>query len=379
MLDRPAWVEVDLSAVSHNVKQIKSLLRPGVKLCAVVKADAYGHGAAQVAREALVAGADMLAVAIVAEAIELRRAGFTGAILVMGRVAPEQAIQAAGWGLIATVFSLEDARALSDAGRLLGQRVALHLKIDTGMERLGAAPEDAVRLALAMAELPFVDLEGAYSHFASADSRDLAFAREQLSIFLDVVARIEEKGISLPCKHMANSAATLALPEAQLDMVRPGVILYGLRPSLEMDLPIFALPAMKLKARVSMVKDVGAGLSIGYGRSYYTSRPSRIATLPLGYADGWPRILSGRATVAIGGGRAPIVGRICMDQFMIDVTDLPRVEAGDEVLMFGEGGPSADEIAAHMGSINYEVVCMMGKRLPRLYRNAGGRESGDRS
>jgi alanine racemase len=371
-LDRPAWAEVDLAAIAHNVEGMKSLLDPGVELCAVVKADAYGHGAAPVAERALAAGAKRLAVAIVSEAVELREAGFGAPILVFGCAGRERARDMARLDLAATVYSLDEGRALSEAALSLGKRTKVHLKIDTGMARVGVAWEEAPAMALALSRMPGIELEGAYSHFASADSPDLSFAREQLARFMDALSRIEALGIRVPLRHMANSAAAIALPESRLDMVRPGIILYGLKPSPGMAIPFEPRPAMSLKARVSMVKALGSGVSVGYGRGFFTERPSLVATIPIGYADGWPRRLAGRASVALAGRRAPIVGRICMDQFMVDATGLADARAGDEAVLFGAGGPSIDEVAEALGSINYEVVCGVGKRIPRIYLGGGG-------
>jgi len=372
--DRPAWAEIDLSAIAHNARQYVSRIGPSCALCAVVKADGYGHGAVAAARAALDAGAGSLAVAIASEGIELRAAGFAERLLVMGRTFKEQAARAAGYGLDLAVGSEEEARYLSDAGVEAGTRVAAHLKIDTGMRRLGVPWTGAAALARTIASLPGLRLEGAFSHFASADAADLSFAREQLSRFLEAVASIEEAGLALSVRHIANSAGALALPEARLDMVRVGISLYGLAPSPETSGLADLRPAMRLAARVSALRDVAAGETVGYGRSWEAPRASRIATLPLGYADGWPRALSGRLPVAVAGGKAPIVGRICMDQFMVDATGLDPLREGDEATLFGRGGPSADEVAAALGTINYEVVCMIGKRVPRVYR--GGARAG---
>ncbi|MDP3177561.1 MAG: alanine racemase [Spirochaetaceae bacterium] len=369
MTDRPAWAEVDLSAIAHNARQFTACIGPSCALCAVVKADGYGHGAVAAARAALDAGASYLAVAIASEGIELRAAGFSERLLVMGRTFKEQAARAAGHGLDLAVGSEEEARYLSDAGVETGTRVSAHLKIDTGMRRLGVPWTGAVALARRIASLPGLRLEGAFSHFASADDADLSFAREQLSRFLEAVASIEEAGLALSLRHIANSAGALALPEARLDMVRVGIALYGLAPSPEICGLADLRPAMRLAARVSALRDVAAGETVGYSRAWKAPRASRIATIPLGYADGWPRALSGRLPVAFAGGRAPIVGKICMDQFMVDATGLDSLRSGDEVTLFGRGGPSADEVAAALGTINYEVVCMIGKRVPRVYRD----------
>jgi len=367
MFERSVWAEIDLKAIAHNVHQIKSLLKPKTKFCAVVKADAYGHGAIAVARAVLEAGADMLAVAIVNEALELRRAGFTAPILILGYTPQLQAVQVVAANIQQTVFSLEAAQALSQAAVSLGEKAKVHIKIDTGMTRIGIRPEEAGEFAARLAALPGIAVEGVFSHFATADSSDKSFAKQQFERFQQAVADIEKQGISVPVRHIANSAAILDLPDTQLDMVRAGIILYGLWPSGEVGRTIDLKPAMKFKARVSYVKEVPAGVGISYGCTYVTERFSRIATLPVGYADGWTRLLAGKASVVVKGQRAPLVGRVCMDQCMIDVTAIPEVKQGDEVLLFGGDALPADEVAELLGTINYEVVCMVGKRVPRRY------------
>lgn len=367
MFERPVWAEIDLEAIAHNVRRIKTKVKPGAQFCAVVKADAYGHGAIAVARTVLNNGADRLAVAILNEALELRRAGFTVPILVIGYTPPHQAGIVVDNGIAQTVFSMDVAEALSHAAMTAGKKAKVHLKIDTGMSRIGIKPADAGEFASAVAALPGIEIEGVFSHFATADSEDKTYAWEQFDRFKKALALIEAKGIKIPIRHIANSAATLEMPETHLDMVRPGIILYGLWPSDEVKRDIELKPAMKFKARVSYVKDLPPRVSISYGRTYYTDKDSRIATIPVGYADGWTRLLAGKADVVIGGRRAPLVGRICMDQCMADVTHIPGVKAGDEVLLFGGEGLPVEEVAEKLGTINYEVVCMVSKRVPRYY------------
>lgn len=367
MFERPVWAEIDLDAIAHNVRQIKTKVKPGAQFCAVVKADAYGHGAIAVARTVLNHGADRLAVAILNEALELRKAGFTVPILIIGYTPPGQAGLVVDNDIAQTVFSMEAAQALSGAAMAVGKKAKVHLKIDTGMGRIGVKPSDAGKFAAAVAALPGLEIEGAFSHFATADCKDKGYAWEQFARFKEALAFIDAKGIKVPIRHIANSAASLEMPETHLDMVRPGIILYGLWPSDEVEREVELRPAMKFKAQVSYVKDLSAGRSISYGRTYYTHTDSRIATIPVGYADGWTRLLAGKASVVINGRRAPLVGRICMDQCMADVTHIPAVKPGDEVLLFGGEDLPAEEIAGHLGTINYEVVCMVGKRVPRRY------------
>lgn len=367
MFERPVWAEVNLAAIAHNVRQIKQYIKPTTKVCAVIKADAYGHGTSAVVRTALAAGADYLGVAILNEAIDLRRDGVTVPILVLGYTPPQQAIRIVDNDVTQTIFDYELAQAISQAAEAVGQTAKVHIKIDTGMTRIGIRPEDAGDFVEAVAKLPGIEIEGVFSHFANADSQDKSYAWEQFDRFKKALALIEAKGLKIPIRHIANSAATLDMPETQLDMVRPGIIMYGLWPSDEVDKKLDLKPAMKFKAKVSLVKDVPQEVSISYGREFFTDKPSRIATLPVGYADGWTRQLSGKASVLIRGQRAPIVGRVCMDQCMVDVTHIPGVSQGDIALLFGGEKLPAEEIAEKLGTINYEVICLVGKRVPRHY------------
>ncbi len=368
MIDRPAWAEVNLSAVARNVGYLKSLMPPGARLCAVVKADGYGHGAAAVARAARAGGADRLAVAFAEEGIELRRQGITAPILILGYTGPEGARRAVGWGLGVTVLSADNARLVSEAAVSQGRTARVHLKVDTGMSRLGISPAEAPSAALEIAGLPGLELEGIFSHFAASDAADPAFAREQLGIFRAILERVESKGLRVPIRHMANSAGLLFLPEARLDMARPGISVYGLRASTEKESLSNLEPAMALRARVVQVRTVPAGTTVSYGRTFRAVRPTRLAVLPLGYADGVFRALSNRGSVGFPSGRAPIAGRVCMDQCMADVTDLPGVKEGDIATFFGPGGPSAGEVADLLGTIDYEITCAVNKRVPRIYK-----------
>ncbi|WP_027356504.1 alanine racemase [Desulfofundulus thermocisternus] len=370
---RPVWAEVNLGAIAHNIREIRKLIQPGTKLMAVVKADAYGHGAIPVARVALASGAQYLAVAILDEALALRREGITAPILILGYTPPEQACILVEYDLTQTVFSLEVARAISAAAETAGKIVRVHIKVDTGMGRIGVFPDEAPEFAEAISRLPGIFIEGVYTHMACADERDKTYTYWQFRRFKEALAGIKARGLTIPLKHVANSATTLDLPEMHLDMVRTGIIMYGLWPSSEVRRVIDLKPAMQLKARVAYIKRVPAGTSISYGRKFTTNSPSIIATLPLGYADGWSRLLSNKAEVLIHGQRAPLVGRVCMDQCMVDVTRIPGVQPGDEVVLFGVQGEQflpVEEVASHIGTINYEMVCMISKRVPRIYLNA---------
>ncbi|HUW68693.1 MAG TPA: alanine racemase [bacterium] len=368
MNERSTWAEVDIEAIERNIAGVKARLGANVGICAVVKADGYGHGAGAVARVALESGASMLAVAIVNEALELRREGFVCPILVMGPAEPQDSARMVEAGLDATVYDLSAARALSVSASERGLLARIHLKVDTGMHRVGCEPARAAELAAAISRLPLVRLAGVFSHFATADSEDTEFAQEQLVRFRTVLSELEALGIDPGIRHMANSAAALMMPESHFDMVRLGIAMYGLVPSVARSWNIPLEPAMSLWTRVSMVKDIAEGETVSYGRRFQAMRPTRIATLPLGYADGWPRALSGRISLPVNGHRAPLVGAVCMDQCMIDVTDAPGLKTGDEIPLFGDTGLSIDGIAGALGTINYEVVCMIGKRVPRVYR-----------
>lgn len=366
-MGRPTRAEIDLSALRQNMLNIKALLAPGVRFCAVVKADGYGHGALEVSREAVRAGADYLAVAVLDEALELRAAGFNLPILVLGYTPPGQYAKVAELELSQTIFTLDQAEALSTAGLASGKRVTAHLKIDSGMGRLGVQAADAPALAEKIAALPGLILEGAFTHFAMADSRDKSHALGQFAAFMSALDDIKARGVNLAIRHCANSAATLDLPQTHLDMVRTGIAMYGLRPSDETGESFRLLPAMRFKTCITQLKTLPAGRCVSYGCIYNTTGEERIATLPVGYADGWSRLLSGKAEVLVRGRRAPLVGRICMDQCMINVDGVPEAEAGDEVTLFGDPALSTDEVAARLGTINYELVCMVSKRVPRVY------------
>ena len=365
---RAAWAEIDLGALNHNYQEIRKQLNPDVKLCAVVKANAYGHGAIPVARAAVEAGAAYLAVATLSEGIELRQAGFTTPILLLGLVLPEESADVVAYEITQVVCDEALPRALSAAAVAQHKTVRVHLKVDTGMGRIGVRPEEIGALAAKVAALPGIEIEGMFSHFAMADCRDKAYTRMQLVKFQQAIAAVKEQGIALPLCHIAESAAILEIPEAHFDMVRAGVIQYGLWPSSEVSHPITLQPVMKLQAKVVWLKTLHPGESIGYGRQFTAKRECRIATLPIGYADGYIRAYAQKGCVEIHGRRAKIAGRICMDQVMIDVTDIPEVSIGDTATLFGSETLTVDEVASWLGTINYEVPCLIGPRVPRIYK-----------
>ena len=367
MADRWAWAEIDLGAIGHNLREIRKHVAPQVKLCAVVKANAYGHGALAVARKAVEVGADYLATATLGEALELRQAGYTTPILILGLVPPEGACALVEHDITQTICDLELAKAISVEAQRQGKSAKVHLKVETGMGRIGVSPEDIGELAAEVRALPGIEIEGLFSHFAAADSTDKSFVQEQLAAFRRAIGAVEARGISIPIQHIAESAAILEIPEAHFDMVRAGIIEYGLWPSNEVTHPIDLRPAMRLCARIAFIKTVPQGTTIGYGRVFRTERESRIATLPIGYADGYVRAYAKHGAVEICGKRAPIAGRVCMDQVMVDITDIPEAKVGTEATLFGSPTLSTDEAAAWLDTINYEVTCMVSARVPRVY------------
>lgn len=366
---RPAWAEIDLGAIAHNIRAIAAALRKPARVMAVVKADAYGHGAPHVARAAVDAGAASLGVATTDEGVQLRRAGIGVPILLLGSTPAEDAEIAVGHDLSVTVFDIQVARALSRAAGRAGRPAKIHLKIDTGMGRIGIAPAEAVALAGEARALSGVVLEGCFTHFAAADDADLASARAQLDTFRRVLRQLDMAKIPVGLHHAANSAAVLALPESHLDLVRPGIALYGIPPVPHLANRIPLRRVMRLRARVSFVKRVPAGTAIGYGHAYRAARTTTIATIPVGYADGYPRLLSGRGEVSIGGRRLPVAGRVSMDQCMVDAGET-SIRVGDEVELWGEEVP-VEDVAERAQTISYEILAGVSRRIPRVFVRDG--------
>jgi alanine racemase len=364
------WAEIDLDAIAHNVRQLKRLLGPTVQLTAVVKGEAYGHGAVPVSRCALAAGADRLAVASPREALELRRAGVDGPLLILGPTPPWQAERLVAQEIMATVMSLPTSRALSRAAAAAGVTATVHIKVDTGMGRYGLLPDEVLPFALALRELPALNVEGLWTHFATAEDMDTSYLHQQLGTFLAVAEQLRQNGIAVPLRHAANTAAAVCHPESRLDMVRCGLAVYGLYPSGRCRAALELRPAMTLKSRVCRLRWLPEGSSISYGRIYQTTRPTLVAFVPIGYADGLRRALSNRGSLLIRGQRVPLVGRICMDGCMADVTAIEGVQEGDEAVLLGHQGQAeitADEIAESLATISYEVVTTVGPRVPRVY------------
>jgi alanine racemase len=366
---RPTWLEVDLEAIAHNVRRVASdIVGPSTRVLAVLKADAYGHGAARVARTVLNNGASYLGVASVNEGTALRQMGINAPILILGFVPAWQAREVVLGGLSATVFDLEVAGALSRAGRELGRTVPVHVKVDTGMGRLGLLPHQVVALVQELKRLPQLQLEGIFTHFSVADS-DADYTRWQISRFRQVLDDLAGVGIRFPLAHAANSAAILTLPESHFDMVRLGLAMYGLDPSPDVSCPPDFRPALAFKTQIAQVKSLPAGSFVSYGNTYRTAEEQQIAVIPVGYADGFRRAPRHWGYVLVRGRAAPIVGRVCMDQTMIDVTGIAGVRQGDEVVLIGQQGQqriTAEQVADRLGTINYEVVSEILARVPRM-------------
>jgi len=377
------WAEVDLSAIAHNTRELRRLVRSQTRLLAVVKANAYGHGAVPAARTALESGAQTLGVARPAEGIELREAGISAPVLIFGYSEPKIADTLLEYSLVPTVWSLAYGESLSAAAKQLGKTIDIHVKIDTGMGRLGIVPdclqagsadinslEKSISELREIAGLPGLSLAGLYTHFAEADTGDEEGVAGQLRLFSAFIDRLRDAGISVPLCHAANSAAIIDMPATHLDMVRAGIALYGLYPSEAAKKRVRLKPAMALKTRVVQLKSVGKGFKVSYGGTHQTSRPTTIATLPIGYADGLNRRLSSRGQVIVNGCRVPIIGRVCMDLTMVDVGNVPGIAEGDEVVVFGRQGDeeiSADEVAGWLNTINYEIVSTVSDRVPRVH------------
>lgn len=370
------YAAIDLDAVCHNISEIKKLVGPDTKIMPVIKADGYGHGAVPVAKALNKIGVDGFAVAIIEEGIALRKQGITKPILILGYTSEYQYASLIQHEIEQTVFSYEMAEAISKFAVTMKKEARIHIKVDTGMNRIGFKPtEESVGQVQRIQKLPNIKIQGIFTHFACADEEDKTSARHQKELFDQFVLKIEEKGIEIPVKHVSNSAAIMDLRECRMDMVRSGIITYGLYPSEEVDKSAIDLkPALSLISHVIHVKEVGPGEGVSYGSTFVTDRKTRIATIPVGYADGYPRALSSRGRVIIRGQYAPIIGRICMDQFMVDVTDIEGVCVMDRVTLIGTEGDkniSVEEAADLAGSFNYEFVCGIGKRVPRVYFQDG--------
>lgn len=373
-------VEIDLAALQHNFRMVQQTVKPQTRIMTVVKADAYGHGMLECAKGLYRAGARSFGVAEVWEGVELRRAGIEGEIIVLLGCGSETYEEIIDNNLIPVVYDIDNITGLSRAAVRKNRQVNVHLKVDVGMGRLGVLPSEVESLQALIRRMPAVTLTGLLSHFPVADESEAqAKTREQLASFKEVLTRLKENKNAAMIAHIANSAALFYFPETHLDMIRPGISLYGYFPDAsparaKIAAPDVELkPVMSFKTRIIQVKELAAGSGISYGHTFITRRRSRIAVLPVGYSDGYIRKLSNRAEVLIRGRRAPVCGRICMNATMVDITDLPMVESGEEVVLLGRQGDgviSADEIADWLESISYEVLCLFGSCNEKIYRNS---------
>ncbi|MES2739046.1 MAG: alanine racemase [Verrucomicrobiota bacterium] len=366
---RPTHVEVDLSCLAGNLAAIRQRVGDA-KVMTILKANAYGHGLVPVARHMVRCGADCLGVAFLEEGILLRREGITAPVLVLGGIAGEQIPLFLQHDLTLTAPSVEKLRLIDETAASMGMRARVHLKVDTGMERIGIHYYSAAALLEASLACRHVVVEGIYSHFANADAEDLAHAKLQLERFMEVLSFYEKRSLPMPLRHIANSAGILQMPESHLDLVRPGILLYGVYPSGECQQTVAVRPALTWKSRVAYFKVVQPGHPVSYGSTWQSEKPVRVVTIPVGYGDGYFRALSNCSEVIIRGVRSPVVGRVCMDQMMVNL-DQGTAYNGDEVILLGESAGqviSATELAGWAGTIPYEVLTNINTRVPRLYR-----------
>ncbi len=368
---KPIWAEIDLHAIKHNIQRIRGILPPGTKLMTVVKANAYGHGIIPISQICQEQGVEALGVARLDEALCLRAAGIELPIIILGYLEGEYAPEVISHDIAVTIIDLETAATFSRLAREQAGNVKVHVKIDTGMGRLGFIPnEESLEAIERISRMPGIELEGILTHFAVADIADKTYTLEQVALFEAFIGELEARGVHFDLKHAANSAAAMEVPVSRYNMVRAGITLYGLQPSPDVNQEILDLiPAMRLKSRVSMVKFLEPGQSVSYGRTFRADKRTRIATIPAGYADGYSRLLSNRVWASIKGVKVPVIGNICMDQCMLDVSALDQVMTGDEVILFGtpQDQITADDLAKILGTINYEIVCKVSARVPRVY------------
>ncbi len=368
---------INLDAIAGNIECLKNMTGPDVMFMAVVKADAYGHGAVKTARRAVESGADWLGVARLDEALELRYAGIDAPVLVFGYIYPDQVPIACDLNITVTVYDLDMAEALSCEAEACRAKLRVHLKTDTGMGRVGMIVPDKTCFDMIqhMAQLPGIELEGIYTHFAAADHEDRTYTMMQTQRFVCLLDGLARRGIFFRIRHAANSAAIMSLPESHFDMVRAGIAMYGLYPGPALkNSQISLVPAMELKSIITSVKKVPAGFFVSYGMTYETAKPTCLASVPIGYADGFSRLFSSNGHMLVKGCKAPVAGRVCMDQTMVDVGEIPGVAAGDEVVIMGAQKDmviGADELAAKINTINYEIVSGLTSRVKRVYSDSG--------
>lgn len=370
------YARIDLDALKYNVEGIKRCKEDTTMLMGVIKAGAYGHGADVLAHELEDMGFDWFAVATADEGIEIRNSGVKKPILVLGYCHEDQYPELIEWNITPTIFTYEMAESLNRAAKAAGKKVNIHIKIDTGMSRIGFLVEEkTIETIQAIARMEYLNIQGVFTHFACADTLDKRHVEQQIQKFHWVIEHMKAVGIVPEICHCSNSASIMELPSEHMNMVRAGIILYGLYPSDEVQKERLDLrPVLSLYSHIVHVKEVPEGVTVGYGATYTTMRKTRIATVPVGYADGYSRGLSNKATVLIRGKRAPIIGRVCMDQFMVDVTDIPEAVSGDVATLVGKDGDevlSVEEISELAGSFNYEFICDVSWRVPRVYYKNG--------
>jgi alanine racemase len=368
---RPVWAEIDLDAIAYNTKNIKKLIGDK-ELIAIVKADCYGHGAVDVVPTFLENGASRLAVAMLTEGIELRENNINAPIVILGYTPLYLGEELINYDIEQTVYDLDYAKELSEIALSLNKRAKIHIAIDTGMGRIGFLPcNETVKTIAEICTLKGLEIVGIFSHFSTSDEEDKSYTKEQLLKFTKVMENLKALEIQIPLKHLSNSGAIIDMPETYLNAVRPGIILYGYYPSNEVFKDNLSIkPALTLKSKIGHVKELEPDMYIGYGKTFKTNKKTIVATLPIGYGDGYPRALAENAKIILNGKFAKILGRICMDQCMIDVTNIENVKTGDEVIILGEEGDlkfNADDMAGALGTINYEILCMLKSRIPRVY------------
>jgi alanine racemase len=361
---RPTWTEIDINSLKSNFFQVKRIVGKNVGVVSIVKADAYGHGALAVSKALIESGSDMLGVATVEEALQLRESGIKTEIILLGGIQPNNEVEnVVKNDLTPSLFSLSCAETLNKYAERIGTKLKYHLKVDTGMGRLGVGVEEICGFLNELSGFKNLEMEGVFTHFANADNEVSDFTLKQISVFKTIFSLINQAGFYPRYVHLANSAGIQRFPESHMNLVRPGIMLYGSGRIGEYDLK----PVMKLKTRIIQLKNLSTGTPVSYGGTFVTRRPSVIAALPIGYADGYMRTLSNRARVSINGFTAPVVGTICMDLTMIDITEVPGVKVGDEVVLFGDDRVSIEDVAGWAETISYELLSITGKRVTRVY------------
>ena len=370
------WAEIDLDALTHNMQEIRRITDKNAMIMAVVKSDAYGHGAVDVSKHLLKSGADYLAVAFCDEAMQLRRAGIDAPILILGTSFEEEIETLVTNDITVSVYSYEFAKKISTCAKTLKKTAKIHIKLDTGMSRIGYLTDiDDEKIAdeiIEISKLSNIEIEGVFSHLSTADEKDETYTMLQFERFMKVCNLLEKKGLDIKIRHIANSAAIMMYPQMHLDMVRAGIVIYGCYPSEEVDKSRLSLEkVMTVKSRITHIKEICDNRGVSYGKTYITNGKTKIATVPIGYADGYTRMLSGKAKILTGTTEVPVIGRICMDQCMIDVTNVHNINIGDEVIIFGKDTVTADTLASYLDTINYEIISMISKRIPRIFIQNG--------